>query len=33
MHEVIDVESQAGAASVGGPGTSDGGSGSGEPGW
>src|SRR4051794_7513074 len=33
MHEVIDVEPQAGAASVGGPGTSDGGSGSGEPGW
>jgi plastocyanin len=33
MHQVIDVEPQAGAASVGGQGTTDGGSDSGEPGW
>ena len=33
MHQVIDVEPRAGAASVGGQGTTDGGSDSGEPGW
>ena len=33
MHQVIDVQPHAGAATVGGPGSTDGGSDSGEPGW
>ena len=33
MHEVVDVAPAAGAASAGGPGSTDGGSNSGEPGW